>query len=97
MTLNPGQAEEYIRRHHPIWPELAAVQKENGVHNYSIFFHPETRQLFAYVEIEDEARWVAVGRTAVGQRWRKHMSDILATHPDFTPVTAALSEVFHLD
>ena len=45
----------------------------HGVHNYSIALHPETKQLFAYAEIDDEAsgtrsprrRPAAVG----GTRW----------------------------
>ena len=60
MSVNLGCEQEYERRHRPIWPELEAVLRSHGVHNYSIFLHPETRQLFGYVEIEDEARWTAV-------------------------------------
>jgi L-rhamnose mutarotase len=57
MSVNVGTEEEYERRHRPIWPELEQVLKDHGVHNYSIFLHPETRDLFGYVEIEDNARW----------------------------------------
>ncbi len=46
MSVNAGQEVEYERRHRPIWPELEAVLKKHGVHNYSIFLHPPTRQLF---------------------------------------------------
>ena len=46
MSVNAGQETEYERRHRPIWPELEAVLKSHGVHNYSIFLHAETRQLF---------------------------------------------------
>jgi L-rhamnose mutarotase len=34
----------------PSGEELAAVLKAHGVHNYSIFLHRDTRQLFAYAE-----------------------------------------------
>ena len=57
MSVHAGQEAEYERRHRPIWPELEKVLKDHGVHNYSIFLHAETRQLFAYAEIEDEAHW----------------------------------------
>jgi len=60
MWVNPDLHEEYRKRHNPIWPELEAALKSHGVHNYSIFLDPETSQLFAYVEIEDEARWNAI-------------------------------------
>jgi len=56
MSVKPGAEAEYARRHQPIWPELAEVLTAHGVHNYSIFLHEETRQLYAYAEIEDEAR-----------------------------------------
>ena len=59
MSVRPGHEAEYARRHQPIWAELATVLKAHGVHNYSIFLHEETRQLFAYAAIEDEARWAA--------------------------------------
>lgn len=96
MSLNAGQEAEYQRRHSPIWPDLEAVLKAHGVHNYSIFLHRETRQLFGYVEIEDEARWAAIASTPECQRWWKHMGDIMPSHPDHSPVSVDLTEVFHL-
>lgn len=97
MSVNPGSEAEYETRHNPIWPELEAVLKEHGVHNYSIFLHAETGQLFAYAEIEDEARWAAIARTDVCQRWWRHMGDIMPSNPDHSPVSAPLDEVFHID
>jgi L-rhamnose mutarotase len=52
ISVHEGAEEEYERRHRPIWPELEAVLRESGVRSYSIFLHPETRQLFGYVEFE---------------------------------------------
>ena len=97
MSVHPGREEEYARRHQPIWTELADVLKAQGAHNYSIFLHPETRQLFAYVEIEDEARWAAVAQTEVCRRWWKYMGEVMPANPDDSPVAQALSEVFHLE
>lgn len=97
MAVQPGQEQEYAHRHHPIWPELAATLKSHGVHNYSIFLHPETRQLFGYVEIEDEARWNAIAQTAICQKWWAHMGDIMPANPDHSPISLELPEVFHLD
>ena len=97
MSVNAGQEKEYERRHSPIWAELAAVLTQHGAHNYSIFLHPETRQLFGYVEIEDEARWNAVAQTPICQKWWAHMRDVMAYNPDGTPHADELREVFHLD
>lgn len=97
MQVHPGQQEEYSRRHNPIWPELEATLKSHGVHNYSIFLHPDTHQLFAYVEIEDEAAWQSIAATDVCQRWWRYMRDLMPANPDSSPTSQALQEVFHID
>lgn len=97
MSVHPGREAEYAARHQPIWEELAAVLRAHGSHNYSIFLDPQTHQLFAYVEIEDEARWQAVARTEVCQRWWAFMGDLMPGHPDGSPVSRDLKEMFHLD
>jgi L-rhamnose mutarotase len=97
MSVHAGHEAEYAKRHQPIWPELEAVLKSHGVHNYSIFLHEETRQLFAYAEIEDEARWAAIAQTEVCQRWWKRMGDVMPSNPDHSPVAKGLKEVFHLE
>jgi len=97
MSVKAGQEEEYERRHQPIWPELEAVLKEHGVHNYSIFLHPATRQLFGYAEIEDEERWNAIAQTDVCRKWWAHMRDLMPSNPDNSPQSADLREVFHTD
>ena len=97
MSVHRGGEKEYATRHQPIWDELAAVLRAHGSHNYSIFLDPQTHQLFAYVEIEDEARWQAVAQTEVCQRWWKFMGDLMPGNPDGSPVARGLTEVFHLD
>src|ERR1700693_250494 len=94
MQLNQGAEEEYRRRHDPIWSELEETLRAHGVHNYSIFLHPQTRQLFAYAEIEDEARWNAIAKTSICQKWWKHMGDVMPSNPDSSPVALGLNEVF---
>ncbi|MCW1885969.1 L-rhamnose mutarotase [Luteolibacter flavescens] len=96
MSVNAGSEDEYQRRHSPIWEDLAAVLKDHGVHNYSIFLDPETRRLFGYAEVESEERWEAIGRTEVCQRWWKQMTDVMPVNADDSPVSAPLREVFHL-
>ena len=97
MSVNPDAVVEYEHRHNPIWAELEQVLKDHGVHNYSIFHHPQTHQLFGYVEIEDEARWAAIASTPICQKWWGHMSDIMPANSDGSPVSCDLREVFHLD
>jgi len=97
MSVHAGQEQEYERRHSPIWAELAAVLKAHGAHNYSIFLLPATRQLFGYVEVEDEARWNAIAQTPICRKWWAYMGDIMPANPDHSPVSQSLREVFHLD
>ena len=83
MSVNTGAEEEYEKRHNPIWPELEKVLKDHGVSNYSLFLHPETRQLFGYTEI--------------CRKWWKQNVGIMPSNPDHSPVSAPLREVFHLE
>jgi L-rhamnose mutarotase len=97
MSVNPGLEAEYARRHQPIWPELEAIFKEHGVVTYSIYLLPDTRQLFGYVEVEDEAQWNSISQTAACQKWWAYMKDMMPTHPDNSPISADLKEVFHFE
>lgn len=96
MSVNPGSESDYEARHNPVWPELEQILKSHGVSNYSIFLHPSTFQLFAYVEIESEARWAAIAGTAQCRRWWRHMRDLMPHDSDDSPLSADLKEVFHL-
>lgn len=42
---------EYVKRHDEIWPDMSAMLKAHGVHNYNIALLQSTLQLFAYVEV----------------------------------------------
>lgn len=97
MSVNAGQEAEYERRHRPIWRELEETLLAHGVRTYSIFLDPVTRDLFGYAEVESEERWQAIARTEVCRRWWQHMREIMPAHPDASPVSRDLLEVFHLE
>jgi L-rhamnose mutarotase len=97
MAVHPGREAEYRDRHNPIWPELEETLRAHGVHNYSIFLHEQTNQLFAYAEIESEERWREIADTGVCRRWWAHMRDLMPTNPDDSPLETDLREVFHID
>ncbi len=96
MSVNPGQEAEYERRHRPIWDDLAATLREHGVRHYTIHLDEPTNQLIAVADIEDEAKWNAIAQTEVCQRWWKHMTDVMPTNPDHSPIDRELREVFCL-
>lgn len=97
MSVNPDQHEEYERRHNPIWQELEDVIREHGARNYSIFLDAEASKLFGYVEIEDEEQWAQIANTEICKKWWAHMSELMGSNPDNSPVIKDLREVFHID
>lgn len=96
MSVHAGQAQEYERRHRPIWQELESTLLDHGVASYSIFLDPETNDLFAYVELESEERWAKIAKTEVCRRWWAHMKEIMPSNRDNSPVSRELREVFHI-
>ena len=97
MSINPGQATEYARRHNPIWKELQDTLVAHGVRSYSIFLDPQTNDLFAYAEIESAERWAEIATTDVNKRWWTYMRDIMPSNPDNSPISRELRDVFHIE
>ncbi|GMQ49452.1 L-rhamnose mutarotase [Vibrio sp. 10N] len=96
LKVNPGQFEEYKKRHDNVFPELVAVLKEAGANNYSIFLDQETGCLFGYVELESIEKWNNVSKTDACQEWWRYMEDIMETNPDSSPKSTELTEMFYL-
>lgn len=96
MKLLPGFEEEYEKRHREIWPELVQLLKEAGVERYYIYLDKATSTLFAFQEVSGDSSSQELGSTEVVQRWWAYMADIMETHPDNSPVTVPLKEVFTL-
>lgn len=97
MHLNPGQKEEYKKRHDEIWPELKSLLKEAGVSEYSIFLDEETNTLFAFQKLSAEGGSQDLGQTEIVKKWWKFMADIMKTNPDNSPVSVPLEEVFYME
>ena len=97
MAVDPGDEDEYERRHSPIWRELEETLLQHGVRSYSIFLDPATNDLFGYVEVECEQRWADIASTDVCRRWWHHMRDLMPTHADGSPLSRDLREVFHVE
>ena len=97
MKLNPGQAEEYKKRHDELWPELKKLLKENGVSDYSIFLDEETNILFAVQKQDGNSSSQDLGTTEIVQKWWAYMADVMETNPDSSPVSVELKEVFHME
>jgi len=97
MKLKAGNEAEYIRRHDEIWPELSEELSRAGVSDYSIFLDRSTLTLFAVQKLADDNTAALLPETEVVKRWWAHMADLMECHPDNSPVTGPLTEVFHLE
>ena len=97
MQLMAGCQAEYKRRHDAIWPELAALLKENGVYDYAIFLDEDTNTLFAMQRQVGEQSSQDLGSNPIVQRWWAYMADIMETNADNSPVSIPLTEVFYME
>ena len=96
MKLKPGFTAEYQRRHDTIWPELAALLRQHGISDYSIFLDEETLTLFAVQRLDEFVSRDALPQHPVMRRWWDYMADIMETNPDHSPVVTDLKQVFYL-
>lgn len=97
MQLNAGMAEEYMRRHDAIFPELVELLQQAGITDYSIFFDEETNTLFCVMWRRRDHGMAALPGHPVMQKWWAHMADIMATNERNEPLTSGLKLVFHMD
>lgn len=97
MFLNPGQVDEYRRRHDQIWPELVTLLKASGIADYSIYLDAEHLVLFAVLRRAPGHTMADLASHPVMQRWWAHMADIMRSQPDGAPVVEPLPCLFHLD
>jgi len=99
MEVKPGKIDEYEKTHNPVWPELQEIMKAHGIHNYSIFYHAKTNQLFGYLEIEDEEKLEKMAGNKVCKKWWLYMKNFLVS--DSVAASKAKEEemrqVFHMD
>jgi L-rhamnose mutarotase len=96
MKLHAGFEEEYQRRHATIWPQLASLLHDTGIREYSIFLDTASLTLFAVLQIAEPAKLDELPGHPVMQQWWDYMKDIMDTHPDHSPVTRTLKEIFYL-
>ena len=87
---------EYEKRHQAIWPELKSLLQATGIHDYSIFLDQTTLDLFGVLQIENPELLDQLPGHPVMRKWWTYMKDIMATHPDDSPLSVPLKEVFYL-
>lgn len=96
MQVYSEYYDEYKRRHDNLWSEMEEAILQHGAASYSIFLNPNTGQLFAYLEVENEDKWDALANTDICKKWWEYMATLMETNDDNSPVSIDLKEVFHL-
>lgn len=96
MKLFKGFEAEYKKRHDELWPELKALLKETGIHEYYIYLDAETLILFAFLKADDPVKLDNISSHPVMKKWWHYMKDIMDTNEDESPVSIPLKEVFNL-
>jgi len=96
LQLKSGFEAEYERRHDDIWPVLKQELVAAGIVHYSIFLHPETKQLFGVLTRENDHKMDALPAKDIMQKWWQYMADIMETNEDNSPKTIPLKKVFTL-
>jgi L-rhamnose mutarotase len=97
MKLFSGCEEEYKKRHEALWPELKVLLQDTGVVDYSIWLDRDTFTLFGSLKLKEPHTFDQLPGHPVMKRWWSYMKDIMETHPDHSPVTFPLEEVFYLE
>lgn len=97
MKLKPGAADEYRRRHGQIWPELAQLLRDAGIHDYSIFLDEESLHLFAVLKLRPDNSLEMLPQHPVMRRWWDYMAELMETQSDHRPCEWPLAPMFHLE
>jgi len=99
MTLRPGAADEYRRRHDAIWPEIVALLKASGISDYSI--HLDESDGVSLFAVRTETQTGAGGgddlrENPVMLRWWAYMADLMETGHNAEPISRPLRPMFLL-
>lgn len=77
LRLRPGVEEEYEEAHRAVWPEMLALLKSVGIHEYSIFRRDEL--LILTLRAADfEESWSRLDGHPVNLRWQEAMAPLFA-------------------
>lgn len=97
LRLRPGAADAYEAAHRAVWPEMLALLKRAGIHEYSIYRRDDLLVLTLRAE-DFETTWRALENDPVNLRWQQAMAPYFAPAEGLRPGErfAMMEEVFYL-
>jgi L-rhamnose mutarotase len=100
IRLRPEHAEEYLRLHRAVWPEVLATITACNIRDYSIYLHGDLLfSYFEYVGADYAADMARMAADPATQRWWRLTDPCQEQTPDAAPGEwwTVLPEVFHHD
>jgi L-rhamnose mutarotase len=79
LRLRPGVEEAYEKAHREVWPEMVALLKSVGIHEYSIYRRDELL-ILTLRAVDFEATWSQLDHHPVNLRWQQAMAPLFAPH-----------------
>lgn len=97
LRLRPGMEEAYEKAHRAVWPEMLALLKSAGIHEYSIYRRDELL-ILTLRAVDFEATWSQLDNHPVNLRWQQTMAPLFAEHEGLRPGERfpMMEEVFYL-
>jgi len=80
LQLREGAAEAYDQAHREVWPEMLAMLKRGGIHDYSIF-RRDNLLFLTFKAADFEATWSQFDHDPVNLRWQQAMAPLFAPQP----------------
>ncbi len=102
VHLRPEKAEEYLRLHREVWPDVLARLTASNIRNYSIFLRRPEMLLFStwdYVGDDYEADMATLRADAASQGWWKLTDPCQMSFSSHGTgeLWVGMDEIFHLD
>lgn len=97
LRLRAGAAEAYDKAHAEVWPQMLALLKSAGIHEYSIFRRDELL-ILTFRAVDFEATWSRIDHDPVNLRWQQAMAPYFAPIEGLRPGERfpMMEEVFYL-
>lgn len=97
LRLRPGAAEAYDKVHATVWPEMLALLKSAGIHEYSIYRRDELL-ILTLRAVDFETAWSQIDQHPVNLRWQQATASLFEPQEGLRPGERfpMMKEVFYL-